>query len=191
MATKKKESQNEIPDWQRQAWLAEYQVCQREASDAVSSSWQSGIIFFVTTLALAGTAISGLLSTETSPYRLLLTALLGAFSVILLLTWKRYLTRQHLVRRVMLHRMQAIEKRLNLRKCSYVSFLDETIEDNPLTEEEKAGLLKNFCKDSGRKPQGFKITISVIRWLIGAWVTITAIEALVLFVPEVRNWLFN
>lgn len=174
-----------------QALLAEYQACQDEAGGASSWSWQSGIVFFVTTLTLAGTIIYGLLNTSSSPYRLTLIIILGIFSIVLLYVWIRYLTRQHLIRRVMFYRMEEIERELGLRKGLYVSFLDETLKDNPLDKNEKNRLLEKFGKTKGRKPQGFKLTRWVALLAIIAWVILILIEILIYFSPIVRGWLFN
>ncbi len=175
-----------------QALLAEYQVCQREASDAVSSSWQSGIILFVTTLTLAGTIIYGLLNTNASIYRTMLIFILGIFSVTLLIVWKKYLTRQHFVRRVMFHRMQEVERDRELRKCLYVSFLDGTLKDenNPINQNERTKLLESFGQDAGRKPKGFKLTILVVKLAIWAWITIMILE-LIILIPRVHEFLMG
>ncbi len=194
-------NQNNIPDWQRQALLAEYKVCQQEASDCVHASWQSGLVFFVTTLTLAGAIIYGLLSTSTSWYRLTLIIILGIFSISLLFVWKQYLTRQHLIRRVMFHRMENIEKELDLRKCSYVQFIDHSNEINwnnwkngewqPLREIERKQLWEKYNKEPGRGPKGFILTIWVARAAIIAWVIFIVLEILIKVFPNIRNWLYN
>ena len=106
-----------------QALAAEYQACQNEAAGAAGWSWQSGLIFFVTSLALAGAIISVLVNTNFSWYRLVLIISLGIFSIFLLLVWERYLLRQNFIRLVMFYRMEQIERELSLRKNLYCFFL--------------------------------------------------------------------
>jgi hypothetical protein len=183
------------------ALLAEYEVCQREASDCVHASWQSGIVFFVTTLTLAGTVIYGLLNTDVSTYRLIIVMVLGFFSIAILCVWMRYLTRQHLIRRIMFDRMVNIEKELNLRKSSYVRFVDYATEEDwndwengkwfPLKEAERKQLWAKYINESGRRPQGYALTIWIARSAIIAWGIFMLSELLIHFCPVVRCWFIN
>jgi len=173
------------------ALLREYQTCQQEATLCVQASWQSGLIFFVTTLALAGAIISGLVNTDFTWYRLFLIVGLGIVSIILLLVWDQYLLRQNFVRLVMLYRMEQIERRLGLRKNLYTRFLDETIKNNPLSDSEQAGLKEEFWKHQGRKPKGLNLTRRVLRIAIGAWILFMILEGVIFFCPMFHYWLLN
>ena len=44
----------EIPDWQRQAWLTEYEVCQQHVNSAGSEVWVSTTIFLTINVSLLG-----------------------------------------------------------------------------------------------------------------------------------------
>jgi len=172
---------NQTPS--EQALLVEYEACQHEASASGSYGWQSGIIFFVTTLALAGTAISYLINTETSLHRLVVIIILGIFSIVVLHAWKKYANRQRFIRRIMYNRMRLIERELGLRKNLYVDFLDEATKDNyksekwlPLEEIERETLWEKYHSDSGRGPQGFKWIAWVARFAIGAWIILVILE---------------
>ena len=173
------------------ALLVEYQACQHEASATGSYSWQSGIIFFVTTLTLAGVAITLLARADTSLYRFLVIFALGAFSITLLYAWNTYLSRQHLIRNIMFDRMRMIEKQKGLRKNLYVDFLDKATENDwksekwsPLEENERKMLWEKYRKDPGRKPRGFK-WVSWVTWAaIIAWVVVLVLTLLNYFRPE-------
>jgi Ca2+/Na+ antiporter len=190
---------NEKPS--EQALLAEYEVCQREASDCVHASWQSGIVLFVTTLTLAGTVIYGFLNTDVSTYRLMIVMVLGVFSIALLYVWVRYLTRQHLIRRIMFYRMEKIEKELNLRKSSYVRFVDHATEENwgdwkngkwfPFKEAERKQLWEKYNKESGRGPQGYTLTTVMAWFAITAWGIFMLSEILIYNCPVIRYWFLN
>ena len=182
------EQRNELQDWERQALLTEYQVCQQEASLCVQVSWQSGVIFFVSALALAGVVISALINSDYNLYRLLFIVGFGVFSIFLLVVWNKYLARQNFIRRVMFYRMGMIERILDLRKNLYVSFLDETLEDNPLGADEQSQLSTKFCNDSGRRPQGLKWTRFVLRATIAAWGILIILELIQYFS---KGQLFN
>ncbi len=172
-----------------QALLAEYKVCQHEASASGSYGWQSGIIFFVTTLTLAGAVITGLANANASLYRLLLITILAAFSITLLCAWKKYASRQQFIRKIMYARMRVIEGKLGLRKNLYVDFLDNATEDEtennwknekwlPLTKAERGKLRDDYPKHFRTKPQGFK-WITWVAWAaIIAWVVIILLEGL-------------
>jgi hypothetical protein len=190
---------NEKPS--EKALLAEYEVCQREASDCVHASWQSGIVLFVTTLTLAGTVIYGFLNTDTSTYRLMIILILGFFSIALLYVWIRYLTRQHLIRRVMFHRMAEIEKELNMCKSSYVHFVDHAQEGNwddwedgkwsPLKATERNQLWNKYNKESGRGPKGYALTTLMAWFAITAWGIFILCEFLINNNSVIRNWFIN
>ncbi|MGD9116706.1 MAG: hypothetical protein PVJ61_05970 [Dehalococcoidia bacterium] len=180
-----------------QALLAEYAVCQREAGDCVHASWQSGLVLFVTTLTLAGTVIYSLLNTNANVYRLIIVLVLGGFSITLLIVWIRYLTRQHLIRRVMFHRMVEIEKELNLRKSSYVTFVDSAKKEDvkdwedgkwfPLVEEAGKKLWGKYQNEPGRGPQGYKLTKRMAFLAIIAWGIFILSEILIYSCPLIRN----
>ena len=104
MVTKK--SKKEPTEHERQAWLVEYQTCQQEVNATGGYSFQSGIIFFVTTLTLAGIVITGVIKLEVSWYRLLLVCTLGLLSITSLYAWDRYTKRLQFIRRVVYDRMQ-------------------------------------------------------------------------------------
>jgi hypothetical protein len=166
---------------EEQAQLAEYQVCQTEAAGAVSWSWQSGLIFFVTTLALAGAIISGLVNADFTWYRLVLIIGLGVLSILLLHAWKRYLFRQNFVRLVMFYRMGKIENNFGLRKNLYMHFLDDKIENDLLNNDERATLRQRFWTHPGRKPQGLKWTMRVVNTVMIAWIVFMILEAVIFF----------
>ncbi len=186
-----RDSEGPLEEPSERALLKEYEVCQQEASDTGSYSWQSGLIFFVTTLALAGAVITGLINAEVSPYRLLLIMGLGGFSITLLLVWKKYLIRQNFIRKVMFHRMKKMERKLGLRKGLYVSFLDETLKNNPLNNKERTELLEEFRGNRGRRPQGLAITMRVVHIAIITWVLLIALELLIFLCHPCREFLFN
>ena len=119
-----------LEEWQRQALLVEYQACQQEANAAGSYGWQSGIIFFVTTLTLAGAVVTGVFRMETTWYRFLLINTLGIFSIASLFAWKMYCNRERFIRRVVYDRMRMIETILGMRKNLYVDFLDHATDKN-------------------------------------------------------------
>ncbi len=165
------------------ALLGEYQACQVEANASGSYVFQSGIIFFVTTLTLAGAAISYLINADGGAYRCVLLILLGAFSIAALFAWKNYARRQHFVRDVMYYRMRMIEKELSLRKNLYVHFLDEASKDTydneawlPLKKAERKTLWEKYADNPGRKPRGFKFVEKVAWFAIIAWAILMLLE---------------
>ena len=179
-----------------EALLAEYEACQLEANASGSYVFQSGIIFFVTTLTLAGVAISHLINAEGGLYRCALIILLGVFSIVALFAWKKYANRQRFIRDVMYERMHMIEKELGLRKNWYVRFLDEVTKDTYKNEgllplEEAETLWRKYAKHPGRKPRGFKL-VDKIAWIaIIAWVVLIILEVVIYLSPVVRQWLLD
>ncbi|MCK4388213.1 MAG: hypothetical protein KAW00_05515 [Dehalococcoidia bacterium] len=160
-----------------QALLAEYEACQLEANASGSYVFQSGVIYFVTTLALAGTAISYLINADGGAYRCVLVILLGVFSILALRAWKNYAARQHFIRDVMYDRMRMIQRKLSLRKDLYVHFLDEASKDTlynkawlPLGNAERKTLWERYADNPGRKLRGFKWVKWVVWSAIIAWV---------------------
>jgi len=166
-----------------QALLAEYGACQSEANASGSYVFQMGSIFFVTTLALVGTAISYLIKTDGGAYRLVLVILLGVFSITALVVWKKYANRQHFIRDVMYYRMRMIERELDLRKNLYVHLLDEASKDTygdetwlPLEKTERTTLWKKYVNHPGRKPRGFQLVRRVAWFAIIAWGVLILLE---------------
>jgi len=166
-------AQNDNP--LEQALLAEYNACQLEANASGSYVFQSGVIYFVTALTLAGTAINYLINGGV--YRCVLIILFGALSIAALCAWKNYAARQRFIRNVMYDRMRMIEKELGLRKNLYVHFLDEASEDTyknetwlPLEETERTTLWEKYANNPGRKPRGFQWVEKLARVAIIAWV---------------------
>jgi hypothetical protein len=166
-----------------QALLAEYGACQSEANASGSYVFQMGSIFFVTTLALAGTAISYLIKAYGGAHRLAIVILLGIFSIAALVAWKNYADRQHFIRDVMYDRMRMIEVELGLRKNLYVHFLDEASKDTyenetwlPLEKTERTTLWGKYANHPGRKPRGFQLVKKVTWFAIIAWVVLILLE---------------
>ncbi len=183
-----KESSIDAEEPSEQALLTEYQVCQKEACECSQATWQSGVIFFVTALALAAAIISRITSADYNIYRLFLIAVFGTFSIVLLIVWDKYIIRQNFIRWVMFHRMEMIERQLKMRKNLYTSFLDETLKDCPLSKEDQNRLTNIFGKRHGRKPQGLKWTRLTVWVTIAAWALFMIWELIVFLSPSFRSW---
>lgn len=127
-----------------QALLTEYQTCQQEADNTGSYTFQSGLLYFVTALTLAGAVIGISMNVSISLHRLLLVFILGVFSIGLLYAWKKYTKRLQFIRDVNFERMVTIEKKLKMSKELQIRFLDEATSKDwrnqkwlPLEEEDR------------------------------------------------------
>ena len=113
----------EVPDWQRQAWLTEYQVCQQDSNSTSSTSWTVvGIFFGFTTAVLAFISISPLNGNPlVNP---IVVTLIGVVAIIIVTILEKWIKRASTLVNINHFRMREIEQKLGMLKNLTVHWLD-------------------------------------------------------------------
>ncbi len=155
---------NRIPNWQREVWLTEYQVCQQDQNSEVQSYWTLTGIFVGFTSVLLGGLIYGVLSNyqlfkiilEPAPKskELLILGIISwvlSMAVILILyfLWE-WLKRVNFNSQLKFKRMRGIEFKLGMRMNFLVQAMDDWDKLKPeiekLAKEDKKS--ENDLKES-------------------------------------------
>jgi hypothetical protein len=127
----------EIPNWQRQAWLTEYQACQQHTNSVGSEVWVSTTIFLTINVSLLGGLFYSFMTRivlENPDLESISLALriitsigftaLGLGILWILKKWVNWLKRMRFRVAVNFERMREIEKSLGMRKQTMARELD-------------------------------------------------------------------
>ena len=150
--------QTRVPNWQRQAWLTEYQVCQQDINSRASRYWTIVGVFMAINTALLGWVAFSIISNGVSlnesvkwlvyineNFNWLVLVLVLGFGIIAILVFLMlWLKRVNCLIHISYYRMREIEFELRMAKNWIVDVLDNKW-DNLSTKEK--GRLANLHKD--------------------------------------------
>jgi len=120
--------QEQIPDWQRQAWLTEYQVCQQDADGSAKNFWSIfGFFISISTAVIGGIIAFGIRTPgiqDINPIWFVILLLLCFMVLIVLNFLRKWLARVNHFIKMHNDRMRAIEQLLGMDNNSRIWALD-------------------------------------------------------------------
>jgi hypothetical protein len=145
------ERQQEPLEWQRQAWLSEYQACQSHHDSISTEFWAVTAIIMSLSTALLGGIIFAILSKKTFnnivdielTMKFLICAV-GLGMIFILIITMFWLKRLQFLQRVFQKRMREIEEQLGMRKNWLTHGLDIT---NLKTKCDESDIIPAYVKD--------------------------------------------
>ncbi|MFC1927357.1 hypothetical protein ACFLW7_02115 [Chloroflexota bacterium] len=185
----------EIPSWQRQAWLTEYQVCQQHVNSAGSEVWVSTTIFLTINVTLLGGLFYSFMTRvvldkpDLEGISLALKVVtfigftaLGVGILCILKQWVNWLERMKFKVAVDFERMRELEASLGMRRHTMGRELE--LEDDALRKSERDARSKEARKKARERiqefeervkhlpffrPGGYDRLIRIARIVMGLW----------------------
>jgi hypothetical protein len=175
----------EIPDWQRQAWLTEYQNCQQHINSIGSQVWVSTTIFLTINVTLLGglfyTLIAKVVLGNGSLIRanviviylvLIGITVVGVGIIWILRKWINWLKRMRFRTGINFERMGEIEHMLGMRMHTMCRRFDLDYKDykeNKMSEDNKKDFVQKSKEFKYFPASGFDGLICIAKILIGVW----------------------